>query len=296
MADRFVSGSVGSSKYGGDGVVHSGAEHEQGVAYDIEVDGAGAKGGGGIYNGCCGVSRRCVINGVDTIKYSGDGVVHSDAEHEEGVACEIDIDVSGAKGGGGIDNACCGVSKRCVINGVGTRQDDGKGVVHGGTDDKDAGTRDINVVGANAKGGLSIGNDCCGLGDRFMSNDVGSSKYVDDGVVHGHAKYEDRVAREINADGGNARSGGGIGNDCPGVVDRLNNDWCSVSDRFVSYGVGISITDGYGVVHSGDRCEDGIAREIDTYGGNARGSGRVGNAFGAVGDRFRERWRRCHQS
>lgn len=39
--------------------------------------------------------------------------------------------------------------------------------------------------GADAKGGSGIGTDCCEVGDRSVSGDVGASKADGDGVVHG---------------------------------------------------------------------------------------------------------------
>lgn len=47
VGDRFVRGGVGTIKAGGDGVVHGGAEHEDGAACEIDADDTG---GGGIGN------------------------------------------------------------------------------------------------------------------------------------------------------------------------------------------------------------------------------------------------------
>ena len=104
MGDRFVSDGVGTSRADGDGVIHGGAEDEDSVARELDVDGAGAKGGGGIGNDCCDVGDRCVSDGVGTSKADGDGVVHGGTENVDGVAREIDVDGVDARGGGGIGN------------------------------------------------------------------------------------------------------------------------------------------------------------------------------------------------
>ena len=52
IVDRSVSDGVGTSKDDCDGVVPSGAESEDSVIGDIDVDGASLKVGGGICNDC----------------------------------------------------------------------------------------------------------------------------------------------------------------------------------------------------------------------------------------------------
>ena len=136
MGDRFVSDGVGTSKADGDGIdgvgaskadgdgiVHGDAEDEDGAARDIDVDGADARGGGGIGNYCRDVGDRSVSDGVGTREADGDGIVHGDAEDENGVACELDVDGAGARGGGGIGNDCSDVGDRSVSDG---------GIGHGG--------------------------------------------------------------------------------------------------------------------------------------------------------------------
>lgn len=50
VGERFESDGAGVSKADADGVVHGGAEGEDGVAGEIDVDGTGARSSGGIRN------------------------------------------------------------------------------------------------------------------------------------------------------------------------------------------------------------------------------------------------------
>lgn len=74
-------------------------------------------------------------------------------------------------------------------------------------------------------------------------------------------------------DGANARVGGGMGNDCCGVSNRLKRD-----------GVDITEDDKADVIHRGAEVLDGIARESVIDGAGARRGGDIGNDCWGVGN------------
>ena len=130
---------------------------------------------GVISNDCGDAGNRSVSYGVGIREADADDVKHG-AEDEDVVIREIDVDDGGAEGGGGIGNDCCDVGDRSVNDGLGTSKDDGDGVVNGGVEDEDVGVRDKDDDGAGAKGGGGIGIDCRDVGDRSVSNGVGTTK------------------------------------------------------------------------------------------------------------------------
>lgn len=73
-------------------------------------------------------------------------------------------------------------------------------------------------------------NECCGVGDRWVSDGVVTSKADGEGVVYGVTEDEDGVALETDVDGAGARSGDGIGNNYGHVGDRF------ASERRVGHG------------------------------------------------------------
>lgn len=97
---------------------------------------------------------------------------------------------------------------------VSTRNTDDDSVVHNGDDIEDIVARDRAVDGAGAEGEGSRNNDCCGDGDRWVSDCVDIHKPDSNRVLGGGGEDDDVVAREINVDGAIASCGGGIGKDC----------------------------------------------------------------------------------
>ena len=78
---------------------------------------------------------------------------------------------------GGVIGIDCGDGgNRSVSDGVGIGEAGGAGVVNGGVEDEDVGVRDKDDDGAGAKGGGGIGIDCRDVGDRSVSNGVGTTK------------------------------------------------------------------------------------------------------------------------
>lgn len=88
----------------------------------------------------------------------------------------------------------------------------------------------ILLSGSSARGGSGILNNCCGVGDGFVSDGVGISRGNVDGAVHGVTDYEDGVAPEVDVDGVNPRSVGGMGNQCLYVIDRFLRDGVDISN------------------------------------------------------------------
>lgn len=120
-------------------------------------------------------------SGVSTSNTDRDDVVHGSAEYEDSVARNIDVDGAGGKGGGGLGNDFSGVGDQCVRNGAGICRADGNGVVHGGAEDDDVGAREIDINGANSRGGSGIVAHSGGVGEWFVSEGVGISEADDDG-------------------------------------------------------------------------------------------------------------------
>lgn len=77
-----MSGGVSTSETDCNSVVDSGAEYEEIVARESDVDGACVVGDGGRRMDCCGVGDRCARDDVNTRKPDGDGVVHGGAEDD----------------------------------------------------------------------------------------------------------------------------------------------------------------------------------------------------------------------
>lgn len=75
--DRCVTYTVFISKADDDSVVHTGAETDEVVAREIDVDGACAEGIGGKGNDFGGVGDWLISDGVGISKADSDGVLHN---------------------------------------------------------------------------------------------------------------------------------------------------------------------------------------------------------------------------
>lgn len=85
-----------------------------------------------------------------------------------GVAGDIDVGGTNARGSGGMGSDCCSVGDQFVIDRVGISRAEDDGLAHGGAEDEDniAHKNDAGSAGARTKGG--IGNNYGLVGGRVM--------------------------------------------------------------------------------------------------------------------------------